>query len=73
LESQTIRCTAQGNIELVPEKQVLDLNSAPQVERVDDKHHKQVKDALILPHCVNPPRRDFREERPAEGDALGVQ
>jgi hypothetical protein len=34
----------QGNIELVPEKQVLDLNPAPRPERVDDKRHKQVKE-----------------------------
>jgi hypothetical protein len=32
----------QGNIELVPEKQVLDLNPAPRAERVDDRHRKQM-------------------------------
>jgi hypothetical protein len=34
----------QGNIELVPQKQVVDLNPAPPTGRVDDKHHKQVKE-----------------------------
>jgi hypothetical protein len=56
-----MRRAPQGNIELVPEKQVLDLNLAPRAERVDDQHRKQMTeckhhsdDALILPHCANP-------------------
>jgi hypothetical protein len=61
-----MRREPQGNIELVPEKQVLDFNSAPRAERVDDQHRKQMteckhhsNDALILPHCANPPRMRF--------------
>jgi hypothetical protein len=61
-----MRRAPQGNIELVPEKQVLDFNSAPRAERVDDQHRKQMTeskyqsdDALILPHCANPPRMRF--------------
>jgi hypothetical protein len=34
----------QGTIQLVPEKQVLDLKPAPRAKWVDDKHHKQVKE-----------------------------
>jgi hypothetical protein len=57
-----MRRTPQGNIELMPQKQVLDFNPAPRPERVGDKRHKQAKEckhtsnhALILPHCANPP------------------
>jgi hypothetical protein len=32
-----MRRTPQGNIELVPQKQVLDFNPAPRPERVGDK------------------------------------
>jgi hypothetical protein len=55
-----MRRAPQGNIELVPEKQVLNFNPAPQAERVDDQHRKQMTeckhqsdDALVLPHCAN--------------------
>jgi hypothetical protein len=41
-EPQTMWRAPQGNIELVPEKQVLDLNPAPRAERVDDRHCKQM-------------------------------
>jgi hypothetical protein len=41
-QPQTMRRTPQGNIELVPQKQVLDFNPAPRPERVGDKHHKQM-------------------------------
>jgi hypothetical protein len=61
-----MRRAPQGNIELVPEKQVLGFKPAPRAERVDDQHRKQMTeskyqsdDALILPHCANPPRMRF--------------
>jgi len=38
----TIGRAPQGNIELVPQKQVLDFNPAPRAKRVGDKHHKQM-------------------------------
>jgi len=37
-----MRRAPQGNIELMPEKQVLDFYPAPGAERVGDKHHKQM-------------------------------
>jgi hypothetical protein len=39
-----MRCTPQGNIELMPEKQILDLKSAPRLERVGEKCPKQIED-----------------------------
>jgi hypothetical protein len=41
-EPRMMRSTPQGNIELVPEKQVLNFNSAPRAERINDYHHKQM-------------------------------
>jgi hypothetical protein len=38
------RCTPQGNIELVPEKEVLDFKLAPRLEQVGDKRPKQLKE-----------------------------
>ena len=37
-----MRRAPQGNIELMPEKQVLDFYPAPRAERVDDKHREQM-------------------------------
>ncbi len=39
-----MRRTPQGNIELMPQKQVLDFNPAPRPERAGDKRHKQAKE-----------------------------
>jgi hypothetical protein len=53
-------CTPQGNIELMPKKDILKLKSAPRLEQVGDNCPKQMKhrnhrvdDELILPHRAN--------------------
>jgi hypothetical protein len=53
-------CTPQGNIELMPKKEILKLNSAPRLEQVGDNCPKQmehrnhrVDDELILPYRAN--------------------
>jgi len=53
-------CTPQGNIELMPKKDILKLNSAPRLEQVGDNCPKQmehrnhrVDDELILPYRAN--------------------
>jgi len=53
-------CTPQGNIELMPKKEILNLNSAPRLEQVGDNCPKQmehrnhrVDDELILPYRAN--------------------
>jgi hypothetical protein len=43
-QPQTVRCTPQGNIELMPEKEILDFKPAPRPEQVGDKRHKQLED-----------------------------
>ena len=70
-QPQTVRCTPQGNIELMPKKEVLDFKPAPRLEQIDDKRPKRVedgsidpKDALILPHRANPAGWNFRERQP---------
>ena len=40
---QTVRCTPQGNIELMPDKEVLDFKPAPRPEKVSDKRPKQLE------------------------------
>jgi len=40
-EPQTVRCTPQGNIELMSEKEVLDFKPAPRPKQVSDKRPKQ--------------------------------
>jgi hypothetical protein len=44
LQPQTVWCTPQGNIELMPKKEVLDFKPAPRPEQVDDKRPKQMED-----------------------------
>jgi hypothetical protein len=39
-----VRCTPQGNIELMPEKEVLDFKPAPRPQQVGDKRPKQLKE-----------------------------
>jgi hypothetical protein len=53
-------CTPQGNIELMPKKEILKLKSAPRLEQVGDNRPKQMEhrnhgidDELILPHRAN--------------------
>ena len=53
-------CTPQGNIELMPKKDILKLKSAPRLEQVGDNRPMQmehrnhrVDDELILPHRAN--------------------
>src|ERR1022692_3828957 len=53
-------CTPQGNIELMPKKDILKLKSAPRLEQVGDNCPKQmehrnhrVDDELILPYRAN--------------------
>ena len=46
---QTVRCTPQGNIELMPKKEVLYFKPAPRLEKVGDKCPKQMEAGK---HCV---------------------
>src|ERR1039457_1001126 len=55
-----LRCTPQGNIELMPKKDILKLKSAPRLEQVGDNCPKQmehrdhrVDHELILPYRAN--------------------
>ena len=51
-EPRTVRCTPQGNIELMSKKKVLDFKPAPRLEQVDEEHSERVQDckhrALIM-------------------------
>jgi hypothetical protein len=44
MQPQTVWCTPQGNIELMPKKKVLDFKSAPRPEQVEDHRPKQMED-----------------------------
>ena len=44
MQPQTVWCTPQGNIELMPKKEVLDFKPAPRLEQVGDIRSKQVDD-----------------------------
>jgi hypothetical protein len=39
-----VRCTPQGNIELMTKKEILDFKPAPRLEQVGDKRPKQMED-----------------------------
>jgi len=63
-------CTPQGNIELMPKKDILKLKSAPRLEQVGDNCPKQmehrdhrVDDELILPYRANRPDGIFGNDR----------
>ena len=43
MQPQTVWCTPQGNIELMPKKEVLDFKPAPRLEQVGDKRPKQME------------------------------
>ena len=40
----TVRCTPQGNIELMTKKELLDFKPAPRLEQVGDKRPKQMEE-----------------------------
>jgi hypothetical protein len=42
-QPQTVRCTPQGNVELMPKKEILDFKPAPRLEQIGDKRPKQIK------------------------------
>src|SRR5262245_33849595 len=70
MQPQTVWCTPQGNIELMPKKEVFDFKSAPRPEQVEDHRPRQWRiasiaseDALILPHRANPSGCDFWERQ----------
>ena len=42
-QSQTVRCTPQGNIELMPKKEILGFKPAPRLEQIGDKRPKQME------------------------------
>ena len=42
-QPQTVRCTPQGNIELMTKKEILDFKPAPRLEQVGDKRPKQME------------------------------
>jgi hypothetical protein len=44
MQPQTAWCAPQGNIELMPKKEVLDFKPAPRPKQVDDKRPKQMED-----------------------------
>jgi hypothetical protein len=44
MHPQTARCTSQGDIELVPKKQVLDFKLAPRPEQISGKRRDQTED-----------------------------
>jgi hypothetical protein len=44
MQPQTARCMSQGNIELMPKKQVFDFKLAPRLEQIRGKGHEQTKD-----------------------------
>jgi hypothetical protein len=44
-----VLCTPEGNIELMPKKEVLDFKPAPRPEQVDDKRPKQMEDRKHRP------------------------
>jgi hypothetical protein len=39
-----MRRTPQGNIELMPKKEILDFKPAPRLEQIGDKRPKQMED-----------------------------
>jgi hypothetical protein len=43
-QPQTLWSTPQGNIELMPKKEILDFKPAPRLEQVGDKCPKQTED-----------------------------
>ncbi|MGH9548294.1 MAG: hypothetical protein ACRD3W_02925 [Terriglobales bacterium] len=43
-QPQTVRCTPQGNIELMPKKEIIDFKPAPRLEQIGDKRPKQMED-----------------------------
>jgi hypothetical protein len=43
-QPQTMRRTPQGNIELMPKKEILDFKPARRLEPVDDEHSNRVQD-----------------------------
>ena len=43
-QPQTLWCSPQGNIELMPKKEVLDFKPAPRLEQVGDNTSKQMED-----------------------------
>jgi hypothetical protein len=43
-QTRTARCSPQSNIELMPEKEVLDFKPAPRLEQVGAKIPKQLKE-----------------------------
>jgi hypothetical protein len=44
MQPQTTRCTSQGNIELMPKKQVFDFKLAPRPEQISGKRREQTED-----------------------------
>jgi hypothetical protein len=43
-QPQAGRCTPQGNIELMPKKEILGFKPAPRLEQIGDKRPKQMED-----------------------------
>ena len=70
MQPQTVWCAPQGDIELMPKKEVLDFKPAPRPEQVDDKRPKQVEDrkhrlggCADSAHRANPSGCDFLERQ----------
>ena len=41
---QTVRCTPEGDVELVTKEEVLDFQLPPRFEQIGDQHPKQMED-----------------------------
>jgi hypothetical protein len=44
-QPQTMRCTPEGDVELVTKKEILDFQLTPRFEPVSDQHHQQAEDS----------------------------
>src|SRR5262249_4216780 len=43
-DTQTVRCAPQSSIELMTQKEILNLEPAPRLQQVDDKSAKKIED-----------------------------
>jgi hypothetical protein len=49
MQAQTRRCSPQGNVELLTEKQVFDFKPAQRLEHIGDKHSERMQDRKHQP------------------------
>jgi hypothetical protein len=70
-QARMLRSTPQGNIELMPKKEILDFKPTPRLEQVGGKCPKQMEDCkhrtgscADSASCAYPPGQNFRERQP---------